>query len=436
MAEDNENAAFEQAKKRILTSSNARELSKRFRIDHLTKQVNLLIERKFGSSPIIVITPDGTKWYFNRHPKNVTWMDGLTGDMIKITDPVAGPYQLVGRMVKGSMIQQASDLDIYIEPLPQPLFQYERLKTHAHFLGDDKLVRMPGLDFLIEWRARFLSTVENDSTMATADVTIGRYTDNGEYLDEIPDDGVFTGTLNLNQQPGEYVFSVTAKNKVFTRNAKTSVTLLASPVTINVLKPSDPVNGKWKLQISIDDNKIYASKTQIELELYGPNNIGSDILLNKIVPGTSETYLTNMKDYGTYRVSGSIVSTTREGREIILALPEIYFNKLMPGTAPPSQKELDAKAAAEAAIAKTQAEKKAQLTAIIINVSLLVLGVMILLIWQKMKAKAREKRLAEQKAKEEELARLAEAEKEDPFDHIDLTMPETEEVPANETDKS
>ena len=40
----------------------------RFRIDDKIKQITLLFFRERGSAPLILIKPDGSKWYETRHP--------------------------------------------------------------------------------------------------------------------------------------------------------------------------------------------------------------------------------------------------------------------------------------------------------------------------------------------------------------------------------
>jgi uncharacterized protein (TIGR03503 family) len=133
----------------VIPYSQASELKNRFRIDHMVDDVVLLIQRRYGSSPVVLVLPDGSKWYASRHPEDVKWMDGITGDMIHIKHPMAGPWQLLGNVVEGSTIKMVSKLGIGVDPIPQPLFQGERLKVTTRLLGDGLIIWLNGQQNLL-----------------------------------------------------------------------------------------------------------------------------------------------------------------------------------------------------------------------------------------------------------------------------------------------
>ncbi|MBO6228460.1 MAG: TIGR03503 family protein, partial [Shewanella sp.] len=76
----------------IIGLETASELKNRFRIDHMVDNMTLLVEREYGSAPVVIVLPDGSKWYANRHPETVKWVDGITGDIIYIESPMPGPW--------------------------------------------------------------------------------------------------------------------------------------------------------------------------------------------------------------------------------------------------------------------------------------------------------------------------------------------------------
>ena len=410
-------------------------LDKRFRIDKFSKEINLLIERQFNSSPVVVITPDGTKWYSDRHPENVSWMDGLNGDIISIKNPEPGPYQLIGSVVKNSLISLVSELKIDIETLPQPLYQGEQIKTYAKLIGGNKLIRMPGLDYLVEWRANLVSTKELNKTLPKDAFIIGDYNDHGETSDDISDDGIFTGTLDLNQDVGKYQFLVTAKNKAFTRKKAIDLEIVESPIKLSAQEPNDHEFGNWKLLITIDKKQVLTANTQVELEVFGPNNSINNMLLKKLIPGKNLIALDEISEFGSYRIVANILSKTLDGRNIFLNVPEIYLNKIKPVLNEPSQQELDLIAAKEAITEKENHIKNAQMAAVAFNLALLLFGVIIVIIRWRLKVKAQRRleaeRRAQLKAEAEALEKQKEAEKENIFDDIDLSLPETEQDEEN-----
>ena len=118
-------------------------------------------------------------------------------------------------------------------------------------------------------------------------------------------------------------------------------------------------------------------------------------------------------------------TTTLGGREIVLALPERFFNLIEPPKPPPTAEEMAVRVAKKAAIDETKAKDDAIFWIITVNVTILVLGSLGLLIWRKRRnlkeaLAAIQKRLDEEKEKEKE----KEKDLGPTLDEIDLTMPE------------
>ncbi|BAJ02354.1 TIGR03503 family protein [Shewanella violacea] len=408
----------------VVPSSEASVLKNRFRIDHMVDSLTLLIQRQYGSSPVVIVLPDGSKWYASRHPEEVQWVDGLSGDIVTIQKPMPGPWQLIGRVIKGSKIQKISKLGIKVEPLPQPLFQGERLKVTAQLLGDEQRLRMPGLDYLVEWTARFISEhLPGDENFAAGTLVVGSYKDYGEGLDERPDDGIFTGKINLNQPWGHYNFQVKVRNNVFSRESQFKFLLSPIPIEIDVLEPENPLEGRWKLYVKVDDSAVQLSETHLDLELVGPAGLQLPITINGLESSQREILLPEVSDFGSYRIKGMAVTTTIGGREIVLALPERFFNLIEPPKPPPTAEELAVKAAKKAVIAEKKAKDDAMFWIITVNVSLLLLGSLGLLIWRKTR-NLKEALAATQKRLDEEREQVPTS------DDIDLTMPE--DLPEDE----
>ncbi|MDO6618070.1 MULTISPECIES: TIGR03503 family protein [unclassified Shewanella] len=400
----------------------ASELQNRFRIDHMVDEVTLLVQRTYGSAPVIIVLPDGSKWYSERHPDNVNWADGLTGDMIKINNPMPGPWQLIGSLAPNSTIQKVSQLEIDVEHIPQPLFQGERLKVTAKLLGDGLTVRLPGLDYMFEWTVKFTSHHKNtEANFTTGTVTVGSYRDNGEGLDEIPDDGVFTGKHNLNQPWGSYTLSVVARNNVFEREISYPIYLSETPIQVEVIEPADKLTGVWQIQINVDDEILKLEQTHIQFDIVGPAGLKLPIVVNELTETPALVAIPQVTDFGSYRIKGSVASTSIAGRELILDLPELFFNLIEPPQPPPSAEELAARAAQLAAQEEQAAKDKAIVWIASINGLLLIIGGVGLIFWRKKlalnKALATTKlRLEQEAAKKGDITAA--------IDDFDLTMPD------------
>lgn len=407
----------------IVPLQQAMDLKNRFRIDHMMDEVTLLIQREYGSAPVVVVLPDGSKWYPSRHPEDVKWVDGVSGDIITIKNPTPGPWQLLGRVVEGSKIKFISKLEIDVDPLPQPLFQGERIKVTAKLMGDEQRVRMPGLDYLVEWTARFISEHKpGEENFAAGTFIVGSYRDNGEGLDERPDDGAFTGDLNLNQAWGEYTYQVRARNNIFERQTEQVFSLSQRPIAISVLKPEDPLKDRWKLKVETNDELLSLADTHVALELVGPAGLQLPVSQNGFETAEAEMALPVVTEFGSYRLTGQVASSTLSGREVMLSVPEMFFNLIEPPEPPPTPEELAAMAARRAALAEAKAKEKALFWIILINALLLVLGAVGLVVWRKRQSLAENLAEVEKKLAEEEKA--AEEAEEINMDDIDLNVPD------------
>lgn len=407
---------------KVVPVDTASELKNRFRVDHMVSSMTLLIQREYGSAPVVIVLPDGSKWYANRHPETVKWVDGMTGDIIYIESPQPGPWQLVGKVVPGSKIKRISKLEIEVQHLPQPLFQGEEIKVVAQLMGDAERVRMPGMDYLVEWTTHFVSKHRaGDENFAAGDIIVGSYKDNGEKFDERPDDGMFTSDINLKQPWGEYDFVVHARNNVFERQVSFPFTLSPRPVNAEVITPEDPLTGQWKIMLHADSSVLQLAETHFSFELVGPAGLQLPLVLHGLSQSDVELDLPPVTEFGSYRIKGSVATTTVSGREIVLDLPELFFNLVQPPEPPPSEEELAAVAAQKAAEEEALAKQDAIFWIITVNAVLLLLGIVGLIVWRKRQSLAQALAAAEQRIMDEAEQNKAEAPS---LDEIDLTMPD------------
>ncbi|MFC7001806.1 hypothetical protein ACFQMB_10035 [Pseudobowmanella zhangzhouensis] len=97
-------------------------LQNRFRIDFKVEEVTMVFFREFGSAPVVLVKPDGSKLFQSRkNPEVVQWTYSSTWDVIKIRKPVPGPWQAMGQILPGSRIMILSEVALNVAPLPTVL---------------------------------------------------------------------------------------------------------------------------------------------------------------------------------------------------------------------------------------------------------------------------------------------------------------------------
>lgn len=65
-------------------------LDNRFRLDYAVEEVTMVFFREYGSAPVVLVRPDGSKVFqYTAVGQQVTWFDSPTYDMINIKKPMA-----------------------------------------------------------------------------------------------------------------------------------------------------------------------------------------------------------------------------------------------------------------------------------------------------------------------------------------------------------
>ncbi|MGF1696942.1 TIGR03503 family protein [Vibrio kyushuensis] len=209
-------------------------LDNRFRVDPTIKQITFVIYREQPSQPVVLVRPDGKKYYSWRSPDNVQWYQESAMDIISIEDPMPGPWQAVGKVTPKNQILLISHLALESDRFPARLYQGEEIKFTAKLTsnGEPLVLR----DFLdrVNLKITFTKFVENEDDLIKeakpiAEV-IGVFADDGTGLDEVPGDGVFTAAIPISSQPGKYRVRITSGNGIFLRAQEQEVLVYPTPV--------------------------------------------------------------------------------------------------------------------------------------------------------------------------------------------------------------
>ena len=218
-------------------------LDNRFRVDPAIEQITFLVTREQPSQSVVLVAPDGRKYYADRHAKAMSWYSDNGMDIISINHPMAGPWQALGKVSANNGIRLISNIQLHSEPLPAQLYQTEVLKFTARLTQNQQplLVR----DFLERAQLRVifypltlaLSDVEVDESAA---IEVGQFADDGLVYDEIAGDGVFTVALNVDVEPGKYRVKIASTNGVFERAIEQTVLVYPAPITTTFVQSHQP----------------------------------------------------------------------------------------------------------------------------------------------------------------------------------------------------
>lgn len=299
----------------------------RFRLDANIEEITLIFYRKSGSTPIILIRPDGSKIRVNQfdHEK-IQWFDDSTFDMIKIKKPMPGPWQAVGDILPNSQILVVSDIKIAVEPLPEIAFSGETLKVEGKLFNGDEPIRSTHFKNVVKLDVNFYSTNNSLYENFGADaIKVTSFRDDGRGLDEYANDNTFTGEFILDFAPGEWQPVYLVKLPMTTRELRqTPILLHKTPVEISVIK-SENTEEPHQLILTIDPSYVDSNSLVFQGKFTFPDRQIEPFSIMEDSGESRSIDMTNTEP-GIYRVNVSAFGKTIKGREFRLVVPEFTFN--------------------------------------------------------------------------------------------------------------
>lgn len=298
----------------------------RFRIDAELEEITLIFYRKSGSTPIILIRPDGSKIRVNNIDYDkVQWYDDRTFDMIKIKKPMPGPWQAVGDILPNSQILVVSDIKIAVEPLPEIVFSGETLKVEGKLFNGEKAIDSPYFQDVVKLDVNFYSTNNSVYENFGADaIKIASFRDDGRGLDEYKNDSVFTGEFVLDFAAGEWQPVYLVKLPMGTRELRQQPIILHKPPVSLQIEMSSTADTPHKMNIIIDPSLVDVDSLVFQGKITLPDKQVSPF---SIMEGKGEIRIKDIAytESGIHRINLSAFGKTIKGREFRLVVPEVTF---------------------------------------------------------------------------------------------------------------
>ncbi|WDG09144.1 TIGR03503 family protein [Vibrio campbellii] len=375
-------------------------LDNRFRVDPTIEQITFLVYREQSSQPVVLVRPDGKKYYAWGTYDNVRWYQEPSLDIISVDKPMAGPWQAVGKVTPKNNIRLISNLKLSTDVFPNRLYHNEALKFTARLTSDDKPLVLR--DFLdrVNLRVTFTKFVENEDELIKearpVPMVIGEFADDGRGLDEKAGDGVFTVQLPIDVEPGKYRARITSGNGVFLRAQEQVVLVYPSPITRTFIQ-SRHADQPHQLVVSGEQGMITPGSIAVNVEQEAPDGFISYSQGQVSADGTKTTLkMDNDPELGKYSWHGEVFATDlATKRSLVFPIKEQSFSVV-------DEVDLEAARLAKEAeiaeqrriemekriIAEREAERKRSMIIIAIgNVIALILVILFWIIWSKLKAK-------------------------------------------------
>ncbi|EJI1391058.1 TIGR03503 family protein [Vibrio parahaemolyticus] len=375
-------------------------LDNRFRVDPTIEQITFLVYREQSSQPVVLVRPDGKKYYAWGSYDNVRWYQEPSLDIISVDNPMPGPWQAVGKVTPKNNIRLISHLKLSTDVFPNRLYNGEALKFTARLTSDDKPLVLR--DFLdrVNLRVTFTKFVENEDELIKearpVPMIIGEFSDDGRGLDEQAGDGVFTVQLPIEVEPGKYRARITSGNGVFLRAQEQVILVYPNPVSRTFIQSRSP-EKPHQLVVSGEQGMIAPGSIAVNVEQNAPDGFITYSQGQVSQDGMKTTLnLDNDPELGKYSWRGEIFATDfATQRALLFPIQEQTFSVV-------DEVDLEAARIAKEAelaeqrriemekriIAEREAERKRSMIIIAVgNVVMLLIAIVAWIVWRKLKAK-------------------------------------------------
>ncbi|HCG8039841.1 TPA: TIGR03503 family protein [Vibrio parahaemolyticus] len=375
-------------------------LDNRFRVDPTIEQITFLVYREQSSQPVVLVRPDGKKYYAWGSYDNVRWYQEPSLDIISVDNPMPGPWQAVGKVTPKNNIRLISHLKLSTDVFPNRLYNGEALKFTARLTSDDKPLVLR--DFLdrVNLRVTFTKFVENEDELIKearpVPMIIGEFSDDGRGLDEQAGDGVFTVQLPIEVEPGKYRARITSGNGVFLRAQEQVILVYPNPVSRTFIQSRSP-EKPHQLVVSGEQGMIAPGSIAVNVEQNAPDGFITYSQGQVSQDGMKTTLnLDNDPELGKYSWRGEIFATDfATQRALVFPIQEQTFSVV-------DEVDLEAARIAKEAelaeqrriemekriIAEREAERKRSVIIIAVgNVVMLLIAIVAWIVWRKLKAK-------------------------------------------------
>ncbi|WP_442961367.1 TIGR03503 family protein [Pseudoalteromonas sp.] len=354
-------------------------LENRFRIDYKVDEITLLFFRKPGAPAVVLVKPDGSKYYATsaRKDDNLQWFDELSYDLITIKNPMPGPWQVVGSILPKSRIVVLGEVELQVEPLPALLFRGETVKMTGQILNDGQPINTGLFRDVVSLHVDFISTNNSDfANFGAGTHNVAEFKDDGRGFDERPKDGVFTGEFKLVFPAGQWQPELYIETPLLKRTVVQDILEVKEPPFSYSIALAEDDLQEHQLTITLDKQIVQPETVLIQGKIYYPNNEEQMFTLDANNGLTRELAIKNY-DWGRYSVELSVFGTNVNGREFMATLPTYKFEIERPIEAVP---ELPAPVISEAEQQEIErVAKEAESMATMTFISLIVGGNLLIL---------------------------------------------------------
>ncbi len=201
--------------------------NKGFHIDESVQEATFYMSRS-GKEEVEIESPSGTKINANSSQPDVRWFKGDKFDVVTISTPAVGDWQISGLTPEEGFATILTNLKL-ISDWPSSFNAETEMLLQARLYENDKPVALPEVNGVTRYGYQITPTDQ-----VSTPVIRGFLSDDGKDGDKIAADGIFSAQITVDTV-GEYRLRVVAQAPTFTRNQQLPFRVKAPLISLSVV---------------------------------------------------------------------------------------------------------------------------------------------------------------------------------------------------------
>lgn len=298
----------------------------RFLIDKSVDEFTLLVFRKAGADPAVLLSPLGERYSEAETPDNINWFATGDYDLVTVQQPEQGEWRVEAEVDPDNRVTVVSDLGLHVARIPRNVFLGNLPDFSVNLYEQDKVIQLP----------TFLQLMK-------IMVEVREQQGEGHWRKELtggspPADGLYTATLSMLREPGPYEVSVVVDGKTFERRNKQLIRVHRAFAL--ELEPSRLDAEQLTISLYAKNSDLDMDSVAAMASIAMPSG---KLLIRALQKEGARRWEVQvpLEEAGEYRVSAEISGSYRSGKDFELSTETLSYghwpNGMPPAEEPPAQ---------------------------------------------------------------------------------------------------
>ena len=292
----------------------------RFHIDDSIREATLLVFRAADAAPTQVTTPGGNRFDFRKPPGNVRWHRDEGYDLMTISAPEAGEWQIEAATDPDNRVMVVTDLKMMVSELPPRVIMGGQSPVFIQFTDQAEQITAKAFLDVVNVQAEQRDAGEPREPRPLFD--------DGQGGDEAAGDGTFSLRVGEGLPAGRVELIVNAEGRTFQREQH-QVFELVSPVSVLVTREES--EQLVRVRVQADVGLMDPRSIKFDAVLASPDQDPRPVMMLPVEDGDAwEAELDRSQLAGAWTLGIRLSGTTIRGAQLDLDLESISIS----GTAP------------------------------------------------------------------------------------------------------